>query len=90
MHQDTVVRFRKKDEVVDALTQLLRARARDLLQAAVGEELQMFLEQQAERRDARSRLAVVVYVPKVRDRLGGVRLIELTPPEGGNCAISFI
>lgn len=59
MHQDTVVRFRKKDEVADPLTQLLRTGARDLIRAAVSEELEMFLEQQAGRRDARGRLGVV-------------------------------
>ena len=33
MHQDTIVRFRKKDEVIDPLTELLRrgaGRTRDL------------------------------------------------------------
>lgn len=59
MHNDTVVRIRKKDEVVDVLTQLLRAGARDLIQVAVAEELGLFLEQQADRRDACGRLAVV-------------------------------
>ena len=43
MRQDTVVRFRKKDEVVDPLTQLLRHGARELIGQAVSEEFEMFL-----------------------------------------------
>ena len=59
MNKDTVVRFRKKDEVVDPLVDLLRNGARELISRAVEEELQVFLEQQAGRREADGRLAVV-------------------------------
>jgi len=59
MNKDTVVRFRKKDEIVDPLVDLLRNGARDLISRAVEEELQVFLEQQAGRREANGRLAVV-------------------------------
>jgi hypothetical protein len=52
MNKDTVVRFRKKDEVVDPLVELLRNGAHELISRAVEEELRVFLEQQAGRRDA--------------------------------------
>ena len=39
MHNDTVVRFRKKDEVVDPLVELLRNGAHELIGRAVEEEL---------------------------------------------------
>ena len=35
MHEDTVVRFRKKEEVVDTLAELLRRGARELIGQAV-------------------------------------------------------
>ena len=59
MNKDTVIRFRKKDEVVDPLVELLRSGAHELISRAVEEELQVFLEQQAGRREATGRLAVV-------------------------------
>lgn len=58
MHNDTIVRFRKKDEVVDPLVELLRNGAHELIGRAVEEELRVFLEQQAGR-EADGRLAVV-------------------------------
>jgi len=42
MRQDTVVRFREKDEVVDPLTELLRRGARELIGRAVSEEWRCF------------------------------------------------
>ena len=45
MNKDTVVRFRKKDEVVDPLVELLRNGAHELIGRAVEEELRVFLEQ---------------------------------------------
>lgn len=59
MNKDTVVRFRKKGEVVDPLVELLRSGARELISRAVEEELGVFLEQQAGRRETDGRLAVV-------------------------------
>ena len=59
MSKDTVVLFRKKDEVVDPLAELLRRGARELIGQAVSEEFEMFLQQHAERRDAEGRVAVV-------------------------------
>lgn len=83
MHQDTVVRFRKKDEVVDPLRQLLREGAQRLIGQAVSAKLELFLEHHEARRDAEGRRAVVRngYLPsrevltgigpvKVRDRSG--------------------
>jgi len=60
MSQDTVVRFRKKDGVVDPLTQLLREGAQQLISQAVSAELELFLEHHGERRDGEGRRAVVV------------------------------
>jgi len=46
MSQDTVVRFRKKDEVVDPLTELLRVGAQQLISQTVGAELLGVFERQ--------------------------------------------
>ena len=59
MGNDTVVRFWKKDEVVDPLAALLRNGAHELIGRAGEEELRVFLEQQAGRHDADGRFAVV-------------------------------
>ena len=72
MRQDTVVRFRKKDEVIDPLAQLLRRGARELIGQAVSEEFEVFSQRHVEQRDARGRQAVVRngYLPEIED---GVR-----------------
>jgi hypothetical protein len=62
MRNDTVVRFRKKDEVVDPLVELLRNGAHELIGRAVEEELRVFLEEQAGRREADGRLANAQYI----------------------------
>jgi hypothetical protein len=59
MSQDTIVRFRKKDEVVDPLTELLRGGAQQLISQAVSAELKVFLERHAGRFDEAGRRAVV-------------------------------
>jgi putative transposase len=59
MHKNTVIRFRKKDEAIDPLTELLRHGARDLIERAVSEEFEVFLQQHADRRDVLGRAAVV-------------------------------
>ena len=59
MRKDTVVLFRKRDEVVDPLAELLRRGARELIGQAVSEEFEVFLQQHAHRRDAQGRQAVV-------------------------------
>jgi len=81
MHQDTVVRFRKKDEVVDPLAELLRRGARELIGQAVTEEFEVFLQQHAERRDAQGRQAVVRngYLPE-REVLSGIGAVAVTMP----------
>lgn len=81
MHQDTVVRFRKKDEVVDPLTELLRRGAKQLIEQAVSEEFEMFLEGHAARRDADGRQAVVRngYLPE-REVLSGIGPVALKMP----------
>ena len=81
MRQDTVVRFRKKDEVIDPLTQLLRRGARELIGQAVSEEFEVFLERHAGERDAQGRQAVVRngYLPE-REVLSGIGPVAVNMP----------
>lgn len=81
MPQDTVVRFRKKDEVVDPLTQLLRRGARELIGQAVSEEFEVFLQRHAAARDAQGRQAVVRngYLPE-REVLSGIGPVAVSVP----------
>lgn len=44
MRQDTAVRFRNKDEVIDPPAQLLHRGARELSGQAMPEEFEVFLE----------------------------------------------
>ena len=92
MRNDTVVRFRKKDEVVDGLTQLLRAGAQQLIGQAVSAELELFLEYHSARRDSEGRRAVVRngYLP-AREVLTGIGSVTVQVPkvrdrsDGGTC-----
>jgi hypothetical protein len=59
MGEDTVVCFQKPELPRDALTELLRHGARQLLKQAVESELTEFLGEHAEKRDERGRAAVV-------------------------------
>ena len=81
MHQDTVVRFRKKDEVIDPLAELLRRGAKKLIEQAVSEEFELFLERHAERRDGEGRRAVVRngYLPQ-REVLSGIGSVPVKMP----------
>ena len=81
MQQDTVVRFRKKDEVIDPLAELLRHGARELIGQAVSEEFEMFLARHAGRRDAQGRQAVVRngYLPE-REILSGIGPVPVSMP----------
>ena len=81
MRQDTVVRFRKKDEVIDPLAELLRRGARELIGQAVSEEFAMFLQQHAARHDAEGRQAVVRngYLPE-REVLSGIGPVPVRMP----------
>jgi transposase-like protein len=81
MGQDTVVRFRKKDEVVDPLAELLRRGARELIGQAVSEEFEVFLQRHAERRDAQGRQVVVRngYLPE-REVLSGIGPVTVSMP----------
>ena len=82
MSQDTVVRFRKKDEVIDPLTQLLREGAQQLISQAVSAELELFLEHHGERRDGEGRRAVVRngYLPE-REVLTGIGPVTVAVPK---------
>ena len=81
MHEDTVVRFRKKDEVIDPLAELLRRGARELIGQAVSEEFEVFLARHAERRDTQGRQAVVRngYLPE-REVLSGIGPVAVSMP----------
>jgi transposase-like protein len=81
MQQDTVVRFRKKDEVIDPLAELLRRGAKKLIEQAVSEEFELFLERHAERRDGEGRQAVVRngYLPQ-REVLSGIGSVPVKMP----------
>ncbi len=81
MSKDTVVRFRKKDEVIDPLAELLRRGARELIGQAVSEEFEVFLEQHAERRDAGGRVAMVRngFLPE-RQVLSGIGPVPVSLP----------
>lgn len=59
MKQDNVIEFTRPEQVSDALSELLRAGARDLIEQAVEAELQDYLSAMAHRRDANGRRAVV-------------------------------
>ena len=59
MGDDSVVGIRSQSDVGDPLTELLREKAVELLQAAVNAECREFLERFAERRDELGRQAVV-------------------------------
>jgi putative transposase len=82
MRNDTVVRFRNKDEVVDPLTQLLREGAQRLLSQAVSAELELFLDHHGERRDGEGRRAVVRngYLP-AREMLTGIGPVTVQVPK---------
>jgi len=82
MRNDTVVRFRKKDEVVDPLTELLRTGAQQLISQAVSTELELFLEHHQGRRDAEGRRAVVRngYLP-AREVLTGIGPVTVQVPK---------
>jgi hypothetical protein len=73
MHKNTVIRFRKIDEAIDPPTELLRHGARDLIERAVSEEFEVFLQQHAGWRDVLGRAAVVGsgYLPE-RGILSGI------------------
>jgi len=82
MSQDTVVRFRKKDEVIDPLTQLLREGAQRLISQAVSAELELFLEGHAGRFDEAGRRTVVRngYLPQ-REVLTGIGPVTVEVPK---------
>ena len=59
MKQDNVIEFTRPEHVSDALSELLRGGARELIEQAVEVELQDYLNALADRRDAKGRRAVV-------------------------------
>lgn len=82
MKQDTVIRFRKPEGVIDPLTELLRAGAQRLIAQAVEAELEEFLGSHAEQRTADGRAAVVRngYLPQ-RQVLTGIGSVTVRVPK---------
>lgn len=82
MSEDTVVRFRNPDSVRDALTELLREGAGQLLRQAVQSELDELLGEHAEKRDAQGRAAVVKngHLPE-REVLTGIGPVAVRVPK---------
>jgi len=82
MSEDTVVRFQKPGAVRDALTELLREGAQQLLKQAVEAELAEFLAPHAGRRDEHGRAAVVRngYLPE-REVLTGIGPVAVRVPK---------
>lgn len=82
MSEDTVVRFRKPESVRDALTELLREGAQQLIRQAVQTELEGFLGEHAEKRDAEDRAAVVRngHLPE-REVLTGIGPVAVRVPK---------
>ncbi len=82
MSEDTVVRFRKPESVRDALTELLREGSQQLIRQAVQSELEEFLGEHAEKRDAQGRAAVVRngHLPE-REVLTGIGPVAVRVPK---------
>ncbi len=82
MSEDTVVRFQKPESARDALTELLRDGARQLLKQAVESELEVCLGEHAEKRDERGRTAVVRngHLPE-REVLTGIGPVAVRVPK---------
>jgi putative transposase len=82
MGEDTVVRLQKPGTVRDALTELLREGAQQLLKQAVEAELAEFLAAHAQKRDEHGRAAVVRngYLPE-REVLSGIGPVAVRVPK---------
>ena len=82
MKQDNVIEFTRPEQVSDALSELLRAGARDLIEQAVEAELRDYLSGMADRRDAKGRRAVVRngHLPE-REVLTGIGPVSVRVPK---------
>ena len=82
MSEDTVVRFGKPESGRDALTEVLREGAQQLLKQAVESELEEFLGEHVDRRDERGRAAVVRngHLPE-REVLTGIGPVAVRVPK---------
>ena len=82
MSEDKVVRFQKPESVRDALTELLRGGAQQLVKQAVQSELEELLGEHAEKRDEQGRAAVVRngYLPE-REVLTGIGPVAVRVPK---------
>ena len=82
MKQDSVIGFPRPGEVSDALSQLLREGAQQLIEHAVEAELQEYLGDIGDRRDAQGRRAVVRngHLPQ-REVLTGIGPVRVQVPK---------
>lgn len=82
MKQDSVIGFPRPGEVSDALSQLLREGAQQLIEQAVEAELQEYLGGIGDRRDAQGRRAVVRngHLPR-REVLTGIGPVRVQVPK---------
>jgi putative transposase len=92
MKQDNVIEFARPGRVSDALSELLRAGAQQLIEQAVEAELQEYLSAMGARRDAHGRRAVVRngHLPE-REVLTGIGPVSVRVPKvrdrGGEGAV---
>lgn len=92
MSHDTIVPFKKEDDVTDPLTELLRQGARQLLNTAIEAEVEELLTAHRHRRDANGRAGVVRngHLPE-RQVLTGIGPIGVKVPKvrdrSGNGAV---
>jgi len=82
MSKDNVVQMQAPEGINDPLTELLRQGARQLIEQAIGAELNELLDQYAEERDEQGRRMVVRngYLPK-REILTGIGPVEVKVPK---------
>ena len=92
MKQDNVIELTRPEQVSDALSELLRAGAQQLIEQAVEAELQDYLSTMGARRDTQGRCAVVRngHLPE-REVLTGIGPVSVRVPKvrdrGGEGAV---
>src|SRR6185312_6039321 len=82
MKQDNVIEFTRPEQVHDALSEMLRTGAQQLIEQAVEAELQEYLSAVGDRRDANGRRAVVRngHLPE-REVITGIGPVSVQVPK---------